>query len=253
MRAPAKKVDRMVTDRSSCDFYHDVQLPDGTVIRGQWDLRETADQYLGGVDFAGKRVIEVGPASGFLSLHMESKGAQVVAIEPPMDIFWDLVPRAGVDLAQKELEFAGHIERIRNSFWYLHHVFGSKVELYEADAYDLPKSLGIFDVGVLASVLVHCSSPARMIASVAGLGVTEMIISEVHNPALGDEPICRLVPSGENSTIDSWWHFSPAFFCRYFEVLGFGTVTVTHHRQLYSVTGQLADMFTVVGSGRKRE
>jgi O-methyltransferase len=138
--AAAKRTARIVADRSSCDFYHNVQLPDGTVVTGEWDLRETADQYLGEVDFSGKRVIEVGPASGFLSFHMERKGAQVTAIEPPMDIFWDLVPRAGVDLAREEEGFSRDIERIRNSFWYLHQAFGSKVELYEADAYNLPKA-----------------------------------------------------------------------------------------------------------------
>ena len=50
------------------------------------------------MDFAGKRVIDIGPASGFLSFHMERRGAQVVCIEPQMETFWDLVPRAGVDL-----------------------------------------------------------------------------------------------------------------------------------------------------------
>jgi O-methyltransferase len=168
---PARNIERIVTDKGPCDFYHDVQLPDGSVVNGQWDLRETVDKYLGGVNFAGKRVIEVGPASGLLSIHMERKGARVTAIEPPMEIFWDLVPRAGVDLAQKEKDFSGEIQRIRASFWYVHGAFESKVDLYEADAYCLPASgLGEFDVGVLASVLLHVSSPARMIASVAGLG-----------------------------------------------------------------------------------
>jgi hypothetical protein len=66
-----RKVNRIITDLSACDFYHCVQLPDGSIVKGQWDLRERVDQYLGNVDFAGKRVIEIGPASGFLSMHME--------------------------------------------------------------------------------------------------------------------------------------------------------------------------------------
>lgn len=250
----AKRIYRTVTDRSACNFYHDVQLPDGTVVVGQWDLRKTADEYLGGVDFSGKRVIEVGPASGFLSLYMEHNGAHVTGIEPPLDTFWDLVPRAGVTAWQKE-DFKRQIERVRNSFWYLHRVFGSKVELYEADAYNLPASLGVFDTAVLASVLVHCNSPARMIASVAGLGVTEMIITEQYYPALGDQPICRLLPSLQNSIFDAWWSFSPAFFHRYLEVLGFGKVTTTYHRQVYHGSGQSEPiaMFTLVASDRTRE
>jgi SAM-dependent methyltransferase len=173
----------------------------------------------------------------------------VTAIEPPMETFWDLVPRGGVDLTQNEA-FSTLVQRVRNSLWYLHNVYESKVELYEADAYNLPQSLGSFDVGVLAAVLLHCSSPARMIASIAGLGVKELIVSEPYHPGLGDEPVCRLVPSLQNDSIDAWWAFSPAFFCQYFEVLGFGKVTVTRHRQFFSSRQQFVDMFTVVGSDR---
>jgi hypothetical protein len=247
----ARKVQRTVTDKAECDFYHTIQFPDGSIANGQWDLRSTVDQYLGGVDFTGKRVIEIGPASGFLSTHMESMGAQVTALEPPMEIFWDLVPRAGVDLQHMETRFSGHIERIRNSFWYVHQAFGSKVELYEADAYNLPDTLGTFDVGVLASVLLHVGSPARMISSVAGLGVKELIISEVYNEDLGDLPVCKFLPSPDNDTIDSWWAFSPAFFVQYFKVLGFTKVVVTRHNQNFAILNRSVDMFTVVGSERQ--
>jgi hypothetical protein len=68
---------------------------------------------------------------------MERGGAQVVCIEPPMEAFWDLVPRAGADLDQIKRDFAGHIERVRNAFWHAHTALKSKGELYEANAYDL--------------------------------------------------------------------------------------------------------------------
>lgn len=246
-----KRIEREVADLAACDFYHTIDLPDGTVLEGHWDLRQTAGQYLGDVDFAGKRVIEIGPASGFLSFHMERKGARVVAVEPPMDSFWDLVPRAGAQAARDKQDFFRHIERVRNSFWYLHRAFESKVELYEADAYRLPPSLGAFDVAVLASVLLHCSSPVQLMNSVAALGVKEMIVSEVYNPSFFNEPVCRLIPSPGNSTVDTWWGFSPAFFSRYFEVLGFRKVTVTRHRQYYGRSRRFVKMFTVVGSDRQ--
>ena len=92
--SPIRRVRQRVTDAADCDFYHVIQLPDGRLTTGQWDLRATADQYLGGVDVDGKRVIEIGPATGFLSFHMERGGAQVVCVEPPMDTFWDLVPHS---------------------------------------------------------------------------------------------------------------------------------------------------------------
>jgi hypothetical protein len=50
-----------------CLFYHTVDIPGHGVVRGQWDLRQQVDTYLGGYRFAGKRVLEIGPASGFLT------------------------------------------------------------------------------------------------------------------------------------------------------------------------------------------
>jgi hypothetical protein len=43
-----------------------MELPGRGVIEGRdWDLRGSVDEYLGNVDFAGQRVLEIGPASGF--------------------------------------------------------------------------------------------------------------------------------------------------------------------------------------------
>lgn len=67
LKGDIRQVYRDVTSTEACDFYHVVDLPDGMTTRGQWDFRKTTDLYLGNVDFAGKRVIEIGPASGFLS------------------------------------------------------------------------------------------------------------------------------------------------------------------------------------------
>lgn len=245
----AREIHRTVTDRSTCEFYHVMDFPDGFVSKeAQWDLRKTADDYLGGVDVAGKSVLEIGPASGFLSLHMERNGAQVTCIEPPMDTFWDIVPYANIDLQTAKQGFMEHIERIRNSFWYAHQAFGSKVRLFEADAYRLPESLGTFDIGLLAAVLLHCSCPVQMIASVARRVKKTIIVTDLYWPDLGDQPVCRLHPDTTNTEIGTWWHFSPQFVVQYLAVLGFTDAAIRKHRQQYTVTGAWADLFTVVAT-----
>jgi hypothetical protein len=62
-----------VEDVADCYFYHTMELPGYGVINGDWDLRHGVDDYLGNVTFAGKRVLEIGPASGFLAFEMEKR------------------------------------------------------------------------------------------------------------------------------------------------------------------------------------
>ena len=247
-RPTARRIERTVTDRSLCSFYDTVELPDGSITNAQWDLRGGVEQYLGEVDFSARSVLEIGPASGFLSFYMEKKGARVTCVEPPMETFWDLVPRAGVDLESLKNQFGSHIQRIRNSFSYLHFLNHSSVELYEADAYDIPDALGTFDYGLLACVLLHCSSPVRMMESVSRRVKDTIIICETYEENMGSAPTCRLVPAKDNDTIDTWWRFTPEFFVNYLGILGFSTARVVRHRQLFALTNTWCEMFTVVAS-----
>jgi len=66
---------RTVTDLNDCYFYHTVDVPGVGRVTGEWDLRAGVREYLGSVPFAGKRVLEIGPASGFLSFFMEREGS----------------------------------------------------------------------------------------------------------------------------------------------------------------------------------
>ena len=102
-----------------CDFYHSFTLS-GRDVTGHWDLRDNWEPYLGHVNFSGRSVLEIGPASGFLSFCMESAGAQVTALEPPMSHLWDVVPSQGIDLVAWRNGFSRQIERVRKTFWYAH-------------------------------------------------------------------------------------------------------------------------------------
>ena len=57
---------RLVEDPADCYFYHTMDLPGHGTVTGEWDLRGREAAYLGNVDFQGKRVLEVGTASGHL-------------------------------------------------------------------------------------------------------------------------------------------------------------------------------------------
>ena len=65
-----------------CFFYHVMDIPGlSEPTKGEWDLRKGVDEYLGHVDFKNKTVLELGPASGFLTFHIEKMGGDVTSIE----------------------------------------------------------------------------------------------------------------------------------------------------------------------------
>ena len=69
-----------VPDIASCCWYHSLDLPEGTV-RGQWDLRGRFSHYVGHVPLGGRRVLDIGTASGFLTWEAEKRGAEVVSFD----------------------------------------------------------------------------------------------------------------------------------------------------------------------------
>src|SRR5689334_8426613 len=72
---------RNVSDLSKCRFYHAMDLPDGQFVRGNWDLRNSFEKYTGFAQFAGRRMLDVGTASGFLTFEAEKRGAEVVSFD----------------------------------------------------------------------------------------------------------------------------------------------------------------------------
>src|SRR5688572_23623574 len=115
---------RAVMNPDDCSFYHTVDIPGYGTIPGFWDIRGNEAQYLGGETFTGKRVLEIGPASGHLSFFMESQNAEVISIEAAEDytweLFWDLrgsVPPGLEEMLQVHRE---HMEKLRNSYWFCH-------------------------------------------------------------------------------------------------------------------------------------
>lgn len=230
----------------ACQFYHSVGLPALGVVRGYWDLRPTVDAYLGGFDFAGRSVLEIGPASGFLSFHMERAGARVTAVEPPMARLWDAVPMPNFDVEAWRRQFTAAIEGVRNSFWYLHHHYRSSVRLVEADAEHLDADLGDFDVGLLAAVLLHCRSPISILEGCARRVRKTLIVTDLYDATLGERPVCHLLPRSDVAQVDTWWALSPAFVVNAMALLGFADARVTTHHQKRESDGQLIPMFTVV-------
>lgn len=257
---------RFVAGPEQCDFYHTMDIPGFGLVHGQWDLRHMVDQYLGHVSFANKRVLEIGPASGFLTVEMEKRGADVVAVEVEDDPGWDFVPYPPSVMDEVYASRRYHMNRIKNSFWFTHAAFKSKAKLLYGDSYNLPDGLGSFDVAVMAAVLLHCRSPLQIVEQCARRAKQLVIADRLYpepgllqrslsnswrllagrgrsrRPHLEGRAICQLVPTRENKVWDTWWYFSTEFFTQFLEVMGFSTQTFTYKHKDHGA------MFTVVGA-----
>jgi SAM-dependent methyltransferase len=203
-------------DIKDCEFYHKVRLDDGTIIDGDWDLTECIDDYLSNFDFAGKRVIDVGTASGYLSFIMEKKGAEVVSFDMPDGSYWDHLIYPGY-----QKPFARQTKRMFNSYYYLHEIFQSKNKIYRANIYErLGDTVGEFDVAVFGTMLSHVRDPILVLMNilyrVKGYGI-------LINP-FPDGPTVYNNDRGRGRT---WWHISQNDVKNIMKDLGFDMVSVT--------------------------
>jgi SAM-dependent methyltransferase len=233
-----------VNSIEDCHFYMAMDLPGIGPIDGIWDLRDDPDEYIGRIDVSGKRVLEIGPANGFLTYHFESMGAEVVAVERPEQDPWDFVPLAHLDLDRIAAEHGASLERMRNAFWLAHRAHGSKALVHCGDASLLPDELGTFDTAVLACVLLHSRDPLGIINRVAELTTGSLVITEVFEPGLGNQPLAHLLPRSDSDYWHTWWSFTPGFFTTYLAAIGFVDPRVTRHRRV--ISGETLELFTVV-------
>jgi len=169
-----------VTDLSQCYFYHTIDIPGHGTVEGPWDLRAGIDAYLGGVDLRGKRVLELGTASGFVCFQMELRGAEVVAYDLNGDLahHQDLVPYLSEDLRRAAAEWSSLIHLINNAYWLCHRAFGSSARVVYGTVYDVPEAIGEVDVATFGCILLHLRDPFRALQSALRLVRDTVVITE---------------------------------------------------------------------------
>ena len=147
-----------VDDPQGCYFYHTINLPEFGVQDGGWDLRGRFSDYIGGVDVSGKRILDVGTASGYLSFEAERLGArEVISFDLDSADRQTLLPFAGSDYVENHDDWsrtqtAGFLSWKR-SYWLCHRQLRSKARVVYGDVYNPPVSLGTFDVAILGAIL----------------------------------------------------------------------------------------------------
>jgi len=246
---------RTVTDLGECDFYHSMDIPGYGEVEGEWDLRGGELAYLGQLDVRGKRVLEVGTASGYMCFHMERSGAEVVAFDLSPEHSVDVVPYAESDHAGLVETLRTHIGRLNNGYWLAHRAHGSGARVAYGTVYDVPAGLGSFDVSTFGSILLHLRDPFLALQNVLAHTRETVVVTD-----LSERGILRL-PLRLSDTLGralffrpdaatreppvTWWRLTPQVVQKMIAVLGFEESDVTYHTQMFK--GRKRDLFTVVG------
>ena len=223
---------REVERLSDCHFYHTMDLPGVGTVDGQWDLRGRLDEYIGGVQVTGRRVLDLGTASGFLSFEMEKRGAEVVSFDA------DSVDRFARLPFQSSLYTTNRMEwrrqtgllhnAVQNSYWLAHRLYGSRNKAFYGDVYDPPDELGMFDIVVVGQILVHLRDPITALTSVARRCADTLVI--VEGMVDSNDPVMWLCADPETGPDWSWWHLSIGLYRTVLTMMRFEIVKITENR-----------------------
>lgn len=218
----------IVNSPEECSWYHCFDLPDGRYIHGRWDFRGQEDGLLGNIPYRGKSVLEVGPASGFLTRAMEKRGADVLCVDVDPSSNWDIAPRLDRDTEAYAKARTNGIKALWKGWWYTRNAFNgnSRIVYSGAKSIDLFPAELTFDIALVSCVLQHFENPYVILSKIAKRCQT-IVVTDLYFPRL-DMPgraLAEFVPAKRNNDLGSWWLLSASTVTQMMETLNFDLVS----------------------------
>jgi tRNA (mo5U34)-methyltransferase len=176
------------------DWWHAIDLPDGSVTPGGWDLREVSRR-LPWPEVSGKRCLDVGTADGFWAFELEKRGAaDVLATDLPSPFQ----------------------ARARERFEHARELLGSRVRYEERDVFELE---GEFDVVFMGYVLQMLRDPVGALEAVHGVCRGRLVLLETVSLPLTllRAPVARLDARHDGR---EWFVFNPMGLRKVAELAG---------------------------------
>ncbi len=234
---------------NECAFFHVVDLPGHGPTNGSWDFRKTEKEYLGNVDLAGKRVLELGTATGSHAFYMESVGAKVVAYDLSPDFEWDLLLDENEDEEKVRELMRNGIKRINNSFLFCREKLQSKVQPAYGSIYNIPKDLGDFDIVTFGSILLHVRDPIGALLSTLKRVKDKVIITDRMPPWDEEKPFMEFIPKMEFKKPWggwTWWFISPTVYSQVLNLAGFSDIKISMSKHRFVPSDTDVELFTLV-------
>jgi hypothetical protein len=227
-------------ERDDCHFNCSMKTAALGEILGQWDFRSNLKGYLGPLDFAGKKVLNLTVSDYHGSFYMERLGATVLTLERPQEDSWDTVPWSRLDLRSSNRirrEMLILRQRIGNAFWLYHQSLGSNVRLLQGSPYQLPTGLDPVNISTFRICLGQLRDPFLALATAAALTCEAIVVVEPDPVTLSGVPpagavfnLAVLPDSLEE--MRTWWQLPPTQIELYLQALGFADTQTHYHQQL---------------------
>ena len=221
-----------------CIFYHWMDLPyfpstaGYVTVPGSWDLRGRAQDYLGGVELAGKSVLDVGTATGWISFEAERQGAaQVVGLDMADDVQPQYVPYVQyVDRDKPQIEEVAKTTKVkpsvRRGYWLCHRLFNSSAKVVYGNIYKVGDHISGADVVIVGQILVHQRDPLEALLQCARVADDTLVIIE--GSFESDRPLMQF--GGVNGNYYSWFLLSTSLYAEYLKILGFEIRSITKNQ-----------------------
>ena len=179
-------------------WYHQIELPDGTITPGHHDSHAGLAALALPEDLRGKRVLDLGTRDGYFAFACEARGAEVVAI--------DYLPKSETGFATA----AG--------------LLGSQVRFEQANAAELcVERFGRFDVVLCLGLLYHLRAPLDLLDRIRTVCDERLWLETLVVADRGDaRPVLEFFPrDSRDGDYSNYWAPNPACLEAMVEEAGF--------------------------------
>lgn len=259
-----------VISLDDCEWYHIMEVPGIGITNGVFDCRKDIDNIFGNLDLKNKKVLNLGPITGYLNFEAERRGAEVTSIDlgvDPENLQRDWVVDVKKPWRKDLAAFMERERKRRNAYWFAHKALKSKSKLIISHINNLSDEVELHDIGIIFSVLVHIRDPytalLRMcshinekivITELGGYNMRKTLLNAI--PFLyklfkekfikqKKSPHMRFLPKPEKQGA-AWWAFDKDTIIIMLELLGFGKTRVIYHNY-QDENGKKVFQWTVIG------
>lgn len=193
-------------------WYHCVDVGNGVITDGDYDMNKYLDAYQFPFDMSGLEVLDVGRASGYFSFEFERRGANVTATDIARFSDWDFV--GGEIEKSRQLDAIADHEAfnrrfITGAFDFAHMMRRSKVQAQTINVYEIePKRFERpFDIVFAGSITSHLRDPILALEKLRSVTAGKCIVAA---PCINIEPTLAAMVLVELEGPDrrNWWIFN---------------------------------------------